>query len=119
MKISEKYLRKLIREELLTEQLDHEGIRDVVTVSSKLLSALGDFEANASGQMQHAMAAPMQKLRSLAEDMIGNPASYIDPSEEQVMAKADAAPADAGVKAAKKPNENVMGEVPPSVSSGA
>lgn len=87
MKLSEEYVRKLIREEmqsLVKENFDHEGIKDVVTVSSKMLSALTDFESSCTGAMTNAAQIMLQKLKGLVEDMVKNPGSYLDPTKEQI-----------------------------------
>lgn len=79
MKILKKQLIHIIREELLKEQVDHEGVRDVVNSASKLMSALNVFMGNAPETVLKPTHKYIKKINSLLEDMINNPSSYVMP----------------------------------------
>lgn len=61
----------------LKEDVDHEGISDVVAAASKLLSAVKKFGESATGQMTHAVTPHLDKLRQVLEDMVQTPGSYV------------------------------------------
>lgn len=79
LKITESDLRKIIAEELalMKEEVDHEGVKHVVTTSSKLLKALEAFKkADPTPAQVNAMTPHLDTLIGLLEAMINNPASY-------------------------------------------
>jgi hypothetical protein len=73
-------LREMIKTEInvLNEQLDHNGIRDVVTHASKFLAELEKFQDNATGTMLNAVTPQITKLAVTLEDMVSTPGSYVD-----------------------------------------
>jgi hypothetical protein len=80
LKITHSELRKIIAEELsiLREGVDHEGVKHVVTSSSKLLKALEAFKDSEPTVAQvNAMTPHLDTLIGLLEAMIQNPASYV------------------------------------------
>jgi len=72
-------LRKIIGEELATlkEQVDHAGIRDVVTGASKLLAAVEAFKAAAPPTAINAVTPHLDHLERTLEDMVSTPGSYV------------------------------------------
>lgn len=79
-KISELRLRQIVREEFkaLRESVDHEGVKTVVTAASKLLKVAEAFKADATLAMTNAVTPGLDQLISTLEDMVSNPASYVD-----------------------------------------
>ncbi len=80
LKITELDLRKIVVEELsaIREQVDHEGVKHVVTTASKLLKALEQFkEKEPTPAMVNAMTPHLDTMISLLESMISNPSSYV------------------------------------------
>ncbi len=87
--ISESDLRQIVKEELsalvrkpraksLSEELDHEGARKVVTGASKLLKAALVFSEDATGAMTNALHPHLEAIRKSLESMVTNPSSYVD-----------------------------------------
>lgn len=80
LKITEANLRRIIVEELsqLREQVDHEGVRHVVTTASKLLKSLEQFkEKEPTPAMLNALTPCLDTMIGLLEAMISNPGSYV------------------------------------------
>lgn len=77
--INKQRVRELIIEEMqkLKEDVDHEGISDVVTAASRLLGGVKKFKEAATGQMTHAVTPHLDKLQRVLEDMIQTPGSYV------------------------------------------
>lgn len=88
--ISKQRVRELIIEEMqkLSEDVDHEGISNVVSAASKLLGAVKKFKEVATGQMTHAVTPHMEQLQRVLEDMIQTPGSYVKvvPPKKKVVA---------------------------------
>lgn len=81
IRISKERLRQLVAEELRmlhNEQVDHEGVKTVVTSSSKLLKAAEAFKKDATAAMTNALTPALDQLISVLEDMVSNPSSYVD-----------------------------------------
>lgn len=79
-KITKSELRRIIVEELstLNEGVDHEGVKHVVTTSSKLLKALEAFKSGEPTVAQtNAMTPHLDTLIGLLEAMVQNPSSYV------------------------------------------
>lgn len=72
-------LKKIIKEELstLSEQVDHNGIKDVVTGASKLLAAIEDFKKTAPVSAINATTPHLTNLEKVLEDMVSTPGSYV------------------------------------------
>lgn len=75
-------VREIVAEEiqrLITEKssLDHTGIRNVVTLASKLLEALDKFDEEATPAMKNAMTPHLDQLQKTLSDMISTPGSYV------------------------------------------
>lgn len=82
-------LRKLVRREI-TEAVDYEGAKTVVTVAGKMLGALESFESDAPRAAKNAMQNRCGELKDVLEDMVSNPGSYVDkvkPENDQVAVK--------------------------------
>jgi hypothetical protein len=89
-------LRQLINEELkqVNEQLDHNSIRDIVTVASKLLAAVENFKEKAPPAATNAVTPHINYLEQVLEDMVSTPGSYV--------AKVKVEPKRVSLKAVKK-----------------
>jgi len=86
VKFDIKRLRKIIQEEhkkLISEQVDHEAIRDVVTSASKLLAAVESFKATAPPHVINALVPHADSLEKMLEDMLGNPGSYVQKAKPE------------------------------------
>jgi|SRR3990167_6256350 hypothetical protein len=80
-KISLPRLRQIVTEEIsakIQEQVDHAGIRDVVNGASKLLAAVEAFKASATGAMISALTPQLPEIDKVLENMVSNPASYVE-----------------------------------------
>jgi hypothetical protein len=77
--ISKQRVRELIVEEMhrLNEDIDHEGIGNVVSAAGKLLGAVKKFRDDATGQMTHAVTPHLEQLQRVLEDMVQTPGSYV------------------------------------------
>lgn len=78
-KITEKDLRKIVKEELesLQEQVDHNAIKDVVTGASKLLAAVESFKGTAPPAAVNALTPNLDHVQKVLEDMLSTPGSYV------------------------------------------
>jgi hypothetical protein len=78
-KISTAKLREMIETELtaLSEQVDHESIRDVVTAAQKLLSAVETFKASATPAAINSVTPHIDHIEKVLEDMLNTPGSYV------------------------------------------
>jgi hypothetical protein len=78
MKISERQLRRLVREELerLDEDVDHAAIKDVVSKAQKLLAAVESFQEGATDAMLSSVTG-LDELKSTLENMVSAPGSYV------------------------------------------
>lgn len=73
-----KKLRQIIKEELAAiNEVDHSGIRDVVNVASKFLSAVEQFEADAPEHLKGTLSPHLDNIRTALEDMVSTPGSYV------------------------------------------
>jgi exopolyphosphatase/pppGpp-phosphohydrolase len=72
-------LRKIVKEELdqLNEQIDHAGIKDVVTGASKLLASVEAFKKSAPRSAINAVTPHINELERVLEDMVSSPGSYV------------------------------------------
>lgn len=80
-KISLPHLQNIIVEEIksfVSEQVDHQSIRDVVNGASKLLAAVEDFEENASQSMTNAVTPHLAEIKKVLENMVSIPGSYVE-----------------------------------------
>lgn len=80
MKINKKDLSRIIHEEmrlLVMEQVDHEGVKTVVTSASKLLKAIEASRSSLTPAMVNALTPHLDSVASQLESMISNPASYV------------------------------------------
>lgn len=80
-KISLTRVREIVAEEVtakIQEQVDHAGIRDVVNGASKLLAAVEAFKESASGAMISALTPQLAEIDHVLENMVSNPASYVE-----------------------------------------
>lgn len=80
-KISLPRLREIVAEEVtakMQEQVDHAGIRDVVNGASKLLAAVEAFKGSATGAMISALTPHLGEIDKVLENMVSNPASYVE-----------------------------------------
>ena len=81
LKIDEKRLKQIIREEMikkLSEDVDHEGAAAVTQCASKLLKAIGDFREKATESANSALNQGLTAVLSTLENMINAPSSYVD-----------------------------------------
>lgn len=78
-KISLDRVREIIKEEIddMNEAVDHNGIRDIVTVASKLLAAVEGFKEKASSHAINAVTPALSQLEQTLEDMVSTPGSYV------------------------------------------
>jgi len=80
-KISLVRLRQIIQSELaehtVNETVDHNGIRDIVTIASDLLAAVEDFKENASPAAINAMTPHLGEIEKTLENMVSAPGSYV------------------------------------------
>lgn len=78
-KISLRNLVRIVKEEvaIMNEQVDHAGIRDVVTGASKLLAAVEAFRKTAPPSAIHAVTPHIDQLERVLEDMVSTPGSYV------------------------------------------
>src|SRR5574343_508958 len=71
----------IVKDELnlaLAENIDHTGIRDVVTMSSKLMDAVEAFKKAAPPPaVFNGVANYLDGLMHILEDVVNNPASYV------------------------------------------
>ena len=72
-------LRNMIKEELSTvnEQVDHVGIKDVVTGASKLMDAIDVFKQTAPASAINAVTPHLGEIERILEDMATTPGSYV------------------------------------------
>lgn len=88
MKLTEKKIREIIQSELiLKEQIDHQSIKDVVSVASKLLSALETFMKSAPENLVKTTHKNITSLSSVLEDMVKAPGKYLAPKKKEVQLK--------------------------------
>lgn len=81
MKVTEKQIRQVVREELrakLTEAVDHESITGIVSGASKLLKAIDAFRTSAGAQAMNAVSPEIDAIASRLEDMVSNPGGYVE-----------------------------------------
>lgn len=83
-KISIDRLREIIAEELasvsdevISEQVDHSSIRDIVNVASKLLAAVEAFKKKAPAPAINAVTPGLSELEKTLENMVATPGSYV------------------------------------------
>lgn len=81
-KISLVKVREIIREELeaarsVNEVVDHNGIRDIVTIASKLLAAVEGFKDKASPAAINAVTPHLAEIEKTLENMMSSPGSYV------------------------------------------
>ncbi len=78
-KISRAQIQKIIAEEIsrLSEDVDHTQIKDVVTVASKLMSAIESFKSSAPQAVLNALTPNIDTISKSLEDMVSNPSSYV------------------------------------------
>lgn len=78
IRITEERLRQIITEELssLKEDVDHEGVKQVVNGASKLLKACQAFQENPTPAMTNATTPHLSNLVQALEAMLNNPVSY-------------------------------------------
>jgi len=79
LSIEEAYLRKLVTQELqkLHEEVDHEGVKDVVSCASKMLKAISVFNDTANEPMKESLLPHLEMVVTLLEGMIETPGGYI------------------------------------------
>jgi hypothetical protein len=88
MKLHE--INRIINEEIqkfLQEGVNHEEIRDIVDISSRMLTLLEKFEETATKPMQDAVGQELEHLRKHLEKFISNPQAYLSRSKEIVVRK--------------------------------
>lgn len=85
-KLTEDKLRKIVNNELqlVSEQIDHEGAKKVVTAASKLLKAVLAFKDDANAQMNAAVLSHLEPTIQSLENMINAPISYVDKQQKVV-----------------------------------
>jgi hypothetical protein len=88
--ITPQRLKEIISEEIknhLMEDVDYEGVKKVVTLASKLLSAIKSTKSDVTGAMTNALMPHLEELEKTLESMINNPASYVDkpPAQQKVV----------------------------------
>ena len=80
-KISLVRLRQIIKDELVqnsvNEVVDHNGIRDIVTIASKLLAAVEDFKEKGSPAAINAVTPHLGEIEKTLENMVSAPGSYV------------------------------------------
>lgn len=78
--VSKDNLRRIVTEEIkkLRESVDYDGVKVVVTESSKLLKVLNQFKENATQQMIGSTTPHIDTLIKTLEEMIHSPSSYVD-----------------------------------------
>jgi hypothetical protein len=88
MKLTE--VNKIVRDEVkkfIKEGINHEEIRDIVDISSRMLSLLDKFEDIATKPMQDACSKELGILRGNLEEFISNPQGYLSREKEIVVKK--------------------------------
>ena len=78
--VSKNKLRQIVTEEIkkLRESVDYDGVKVVVTESSKLLKALNQFKDSATQQMLSSTTPHLDTMIKTLESMISTPTSYVD-----------------------------------------
>jgi translation elongation factor EF-Tu-like GTPase len=81
--IKEKDLRRLVSEEVkaIREDVDPDGVRNVVNTASKLLKTARDFKEKATGAMTNATTPHLDSIIAALSSMIETPSSYVDKPE--------------------------------------
>lgn len=69
--------KKLAAERSVNEAVDHNSIRDIVTVASKLLAAVEGFKEKAPPAAVHAVTPHLGEVEKALENMVSNPGSYV------------------------------------------
>lgn len=85
-KISERRVRDIVREELLSslkEAVDHEAITAVVSNASKLLKAIDAFRSSVGPAAINAVSPDIDNISKTLESMVSNPAGYVERSPTQ------------------------------------
>lgn len=79
MKITKQVIQRLINEELkLLESVDHQGVKQVVSLASSLLKAIETFKSKSpTPAMTNAVTPYLDTLAKTLEQMISNPGSYV------------------------------------------
>jgi hypothetical protein len=72
-------VKRIVMEELKLqlESVDHESIRDIVTIASKLMSAVEEFKQKATPAATNAVTPHLGDLEKILEAMINTPGSYV------------------------------------------
>lgn len=83
-------IREIVKEELaargkhvVSEQVDHAAIKEVVTSASKLLAAVEAFKKNAGPAAMNAVTPHLDTLEKVLEDMVGTPGSYVSKPKQE------------------------------------
>ena len=85
-----KTVNKIIKDEIkhfIHEQINHEEIRDIVDISSRMLSLLNKFDDIATKPMQDSIGQEMDVIKKKLEEFISNPQSYLSMGKEIVVKK--------------------------------
>ena len=79
LSIKEKWLRTLVMQELQTisEDIDHESVKDIVSAASKMLKAISAFNDTANEPMKESLQPYLEQVGSLLEGMIETPGGYV------------------------------------------
>lgn len=85
VRIRDNDLRRIIREELVVfhEQVDHAGIKNVVTGAQKLLAAIESFKSSAPPAAINATVPHLDELATVLENMLSTPGSYVQKTAVQ------------------------------------
>jgi hypothetical protein len=78
---------EIIKEELnktLSEGVDHEGVKNVVTSAAKLLKSAEEFKSTLTGPMMNAVTPSLEQLIKSLEGMVSNPSAYVERQKPDV-----------------------------------
>ena len=67
----------MIIRKMLSEELDHIGIKKVVDAASKLLTAVKSFKQDATHEMQNAVTPHLSDIEANLEKMVSDPQSWV------------------------------------------
>lgn len=65
------------------EQVDHEGVKSVVTSASKLLKAIEASRTSFTPAMVNALTPDLDNVTKQLESMISNPSSYVATAKKE------------------------------------
>lgn len=78
--LSKEKIKELVLKEIkqMNEEVNFEGIKDVVTFATKLLSSVKAFKKVANQTMLSSVTPAIDTIEKSLEDMVQNPSAYTD-----------------------------------------